>query len=303
MVGLLRLYIMKSYRTEAQGTPANYFDDDDNAVPFIPAANLHPLIYGMDLHRGTATNADHILMPHALGVNEPNFISSDTLTAATGKWSSSKFAQINFTARRPAGAAGKDLTANVTNGTTPIANLAQFMCMIEEENMEWFDFCIEHATVQSKFSKKVFNLSNVPTTGGNEVLILATYKRKVDAQRHAVNPYADVRLDIDENNFNWHANLFEKMTASFTTDRANYDREEELQALTFATNATIPVLTATGHRVGATTTQRKGEYFTNPERARADHRQDDTLAYGKQMFSRWNETVIEKMMSAKPSSL
>lgn len=304
MIGLLRLYIMKSYRTEAQATPDSYFDDEDNATPFIPDPALHPAVFGMDLHRGTATDADDILLPYALGVNEPNFITNDTLTASTAKWSTSKFSSVEFAARQPANTTTSfDLKAATTDGTTPINNLARFMCMIEEENMEWFDFCIEHATTQAKFSKKVYNLSNVPTVGGNEVLILATYKRKVAANRAATQPYANRHLGITHNNFVWHQNLFKNMTASFSTDRANYDREEELQALSFATNATLPILNANSARVGAIGTQRRGSYFTNPEHARAGHRDDVTLAYGKQMFARWNEIVIEKMMSAKPSSL
>ncbi|BCY26961.1 coat protein [Rhizoctonia oryzae-sativae partitivirus 5] len=304
MVGLLRLYIMRSFRTEAQGNQTQYFDDDDNAVPFVPSPGLHPAVFGMDLHRGTATDPDDVLLPYCLGVNEPNFISNDVLTDATRKWSSSKFSQIRFAARRPANTTNSyDLKATTTDGTTAINSLARFLCMIEEEDMEWFDFCVEHATIQAKFSKKVYNLSNVPTVGGNEVLILATFKRRVGANRAATAPFADTRLGINENNFNWHQDLFEGMTASFTTDRANYDREEELQALTFATNCTLPITTAGNSRVGNSTGQRTGSYFTNPERARATHRDGDDLAFGKQMFARWNEIIIEKMMSAKPSSL
>jgi hypothetical protein len=312
MVGLLRLYIMKTFRTEANTTPDDFFDDDENAVPFIPDANNHT-IFGMDFHRGNVTDPDHILLPYALGVNEPTFIDQDTLTNATAKWCSSKFSQIPFVARRPPGAQNdrNDRKATDHAGATPINNLARFLCMTEEENMEWFDFCIEHATIQAKFSKKVYNLSNVPTVGGNETLILATFKRKAQANGALTAPFASPRLDVTNANFSWYENKFEQMTASFETDRANYDREEELQALSFAPNATLPITLAAivgppAHDatvVGASHTQRTGSYFENPERARAGHRNDATLAKGKMMFARWNEIVIDKMLSAKPSSL
>jgi len=311
MVGLLRTYIMKTYRTIAQATPDDYFDDDDNAVPFIPDANQHT-IFGMNFHLGTATDADHILLPYALGVNEPTFISQDTLVQVSNKWSSSKFSQVEFCAFQPANAQNdrNDRKATVHNGTTSIKNLAEFLCMTEEENMEWFDFCVEHAIIQARFSKKEYNLSNVPTVGGNETLILATYKRKPTG-RAQTNPYASPRLDVTHANFGWYEDKFENATASFTTDRANYDREEELQALTFAPNATLPITLAAvvgppAHDatiVGAAHTQRSGSYFENPERSRAGHRDDATLAKGKMMFARWNEIVIDKMLSAKPSSL
>jgi hypothetical protein len=299
MVGILRLYCMDSFRIAVTANEDHYLTDDDQLTPFIPDPARHPLIFGMDLHRNTATSADHILLPSASGIDVPSYIGLDKLTSSGPTWNRSKFNNVTFTAYRPNNTVTRnDLKATNVNGTHAISNLATFLCMPEEESMEWFEFCIEHALTQAKFAKKQYNLSQVPTIGGNETLILASYRHH-DTTNAAIFNYPDVHLGIDETNFNWYPGHFERMTAAFETDRANFKRSEELQAFSFAPNASLPITTPNG-LVGASTHHRVGSYYTSPERKRAGHRIDIGQNLGKPMFSRWTDLYLQNFLITKP---
>lgn len=300
MVGNLRLYISNIFRSNAIADLPAHFNTEDQIIPHSITAAQPLVYYGIRLQTNTHPTPDQSVILQVSGLSEPTYLGNEEFVLAHKAWQHSKFTQVPFIPYN-AGAltTGHDAKITTTDGSTVINSLARFLCMEEDGDLDWFEDCAKMANIQAQFSKKKYNLSNVPTIGGTEPLILGQFIRQTATIANK-NDYTNLNLDASNAALDWYTRPFTNMTAIFSTDRTTFKRQEELQALTFATNATLPII-HNAIRVGAQPLQRTGDYFTHPEAIRASHRIEDNR--GKRMFSNWNTLYQKSFMQLKPSSI
>nr|QLC36765.1 capsid protein [Sarcosphaera coronaria partitivirus] len=309
MLGILRHAFSNIHNTanhrytdsDANGNPI-YFDDEGRYIPIrIGTTQISP--FGLNMTRGTAPAANFHGMSvfSACGTSYPFYMGVDEIGFAYPRWQRSTFMTLNF----HGSTANNGIT--ITTGTQPINDLEHFLMMPKTSDLAWFEELVNQAAVHARFWKKEFNMSDLPTTGGNETLILSRFKRTDPNNAQVAANYNSVRLDVDETNFNWYPTHFERMTAAFACTRADIQRSEELQALSFATNATLPIATTNAGNVLVGETHgdgahRRGAFWTNKEWTYELYDFSPTSTNkGKPMFAGWTGMFQQDFHVVKPA--
>jgi len=116
------------------------------------------------------------------------------------------------------------------------------------DDFEWFEDCVEMATIQCKFFTDSINMSQIPATGGSEILISA----------HITGLSKDY-IAADE----WYPNNWRNLKAQFRTTRADITYEHIFEAAYALTTATIS-WEVNGHPIGGRQIgHRDGPYWKN----------------------------------------
>jgi hypothetical protein len=117
-----------------------------------------------------------------------------------------------------------------------------------DQDFEWFEECIHMATIQCKFMKESTNMSQIPATGGSEVLVSANMTGK----------YAEYKAPTE-----WYPENWTNMLATFYTTRADTGPDQFANAIYALSTGTIS-WTANGHPVGGRQAgHRDGPYWDN----------------------------------------
>jgi len=117
-------------------------------------------------------------------------------------------------------------------------------------DFEWFESCVYMATIQCKFFSHSTNMSQIPSTGGSEVLCSA----------HITGQDKDY---VDANN--WYPRHWRNLKATFQTTRADTGPDQFLNAELTLSTGTISWLT-NGHPIGGRQIgHRTGPYWNNRE--------------------------------------
>jgi len=299
MLGNLRYAISPAlkghYYDPMSNTDASlmHFNDYDEFVPHRISATAVNL-YGMNFTRGTAGTIANTTVFSAAGVDYPFRSDADQLSLAQPKWRTSSFMELKVSVIQPA-----TNNERLVSGATIINSLENFLCMPKSSNLEWFRELINQAALHARFFKSTKNLSDVLPTSGLETLLVAELRREDNTT------FDTPQLDIDENNFDWYPKTWNDMKAGFFTTRNGMDRTQVLQAITFATNATLPI-TVNTKLVGEVTyddadeqySQRKGKYFDNKEWTATTHSAAGT---GKPMFRGWKTMIQSTHALVKPT--
>nr|QLC36762.1 capsid protein [Sarcosphaera coronaria partitivirus] len=150
---------------------------------------------------------------------------------------------------------GTEYTETAFDNTKLMTTIDNFLNMEKSKNLKWFGYLKEQMAIYSKCFNTQYNLSQVGTTGGLESSVVM-HLRTETAHTGGRFLYDNLNLGIEHpNQISWYPRRFQNMTAHASTSRAGVDRNEELQALTFATNSTPPIN-------GLTLNQfRRGKYF------------------------------------------
>nr|QDW81314.1 coat protein [Rhizoctonia solani partitivirus 7] len=300
MLGFLRTMISNQFYTAATTDEDTYTDGNGDIIP----GNIADVtIFGMRIQQGQANDADDIDLLSSTGFSSPTMCTIEQLGKARMNWNRSSFAELNV-GMLNLGARNRGTDGMITNvdGTQSIAGIANFLCMPNESNMNFMYKLIENANTHANMFKHKTNMSKIPNVGGRDMLVLGTFKRH-EATAAAANHYADIHLGRTDANVNWYPQLFNNMTCSFSTDRADAHRVDELQAFAFAVNSELPIIQANGPPqvlVGNTAIQRTGPYFRERERPVSTHRADDNV--GKPMFSGWRAMIKAQFALDKPAS-
>lgn len=132
--------------------------------------------------------------------------------------------------------------------TSRYDNIGEALRMIDD--FEWFESCVYMATIQCKFFTLSTNLSQIPSTGGSEVLVSA----------HITGIHED--YDAAEN---WYPRHWRRMKASFQTTRADTTPDQFLNA-EFALSTGSISWVGNNHPIGGRQIgHRTGPYWDNHE--------------------------------------
>jgi hypothetical protein len=128
----------------------------------------------------------------------------------------------------------------------PYDSIGSAMRMIDD--FEWFEDCIEMATIQCKYFSDSINMSQIPATGGSEALIGAHI-----TGRHKKYEPAD----------GWYPDHWSNLCSQFRTTRADTTYEQFFNAGYALTTATIS-WESNGHPIGGRqVAHRGGPYWDN----------------------------------------
>jgi len=135
-----------------------------------------------------------------------------------------------------------------TQTTNEFTKIGESMRMVED--FEWFESCVYMATIQCKFFAHSTNLSQIPSTGGSEVL--------TSAHITGAHPEYDAAED-------WYPRHWRSLKATFQTTRADTGPDQFLNAEFSLSTGTISWL-ANGHPIGGRQIgHRTGPYWENRE--------------------------------------
>jgi hypothetical protein len=136
-------------------------------------------------------------------------------------------------------------TAQTTNSYEKIG---EAMRMVDD--FEWFESCVYMATIQCKFFSHSTNMSQIPSTGGSEVL--------VSAHITGIHPEYEAAE-------NWYPRHWRSLKATFQTTRADTGPDQFLNAELALSTGTIS-WTVNGHPIGGRQIgHRTGPYWENRE--------------------------------------
>jgi hypothetical protein len=295
MLSILRMIIDKDFWSKQRWTETHTANGQDykfwnDADCFVPAAFLdqhdNHVLWGIRINRTAQVGDAHGFL-YSSGLSYPFNGTTDQLALGCKNWWNSNFKNIS-TVPLAWDTAANGMPANLnTDGTTPINTLENFMFMPKDGNSLWFKKLVSNAVLHAKCFSGATNLSQIPTFGGESSLVLATLKRPRGA---AAPNFTGPRLDPTPANIDWYQNAFAGCSATFESSVMEPARQEVLQAMTFAVNASLPAPVPDGQLIGAHTTQRKGEYFTSPPSRKMEYKHD--LRNGKPMFEEF-ESVIQ----------
>jgi hypothetical protein len=177
--------------------------------------------------------------------------------------------------------------------TMNISDLDRFLHMEKTSNLKWFSFLREQAVIHARFFDQVYHFSDVQTTCGLETTILCKLKTETAAATAGRGYfYESSRLGIDATTHaaGWYPNVFADLTGGFATNRSGVKRNEELQALTHATNASLPIRTANNANPIAALTEDDGPIWTNTEWIKSYQYANDVQ--GKPMYTGLNSVTL-----------
>ncbi|QQO86654.1 capsid protein [Hygrophorus penarioides partitivirus 1] len=247
-------------------------------------------IFGNNYRLNQTAAADANGFFNFLGVSYPFNSDAEQLTQASKHWVRSSFNGLGI---RATGA-----------GTTDISSLEKFLLMPKSSDGDWFHQIINQATTHARFFKDGRTLSDLPTTGGNEVLVDTILRKNSDTGRI----YHDTRhlgLILATGTNPWYPEHLRGLIAGFRTTRSAVQRAQILQALAFGTNAKLNIEINT-NRVGSGPNHRSGQYWEdaswNLEKYNdtTDAGNATSQAHGKPMFRGWETMIQEKFVLVKP---
>jgi hypothetical protein len=119
-----------------------------------------------------------------------------------------------------------------------------------EEDFEWFEDCIHMATVQCKFMSDSTNMSQIPATGGSEVLISAEISQPNEKFAGAST---------------WYPGIWHNLKAKFYTTRADTEPDQFANAEFAMTTGTVNIRTNQQPIGGRQAGHRDGPYWLNRE--------------------------------------
>jgi len=134
------------------------------------------------------------------------------------------------------------------NADNAYDNIGESMRLVDD--FEWFESCIEMATTQCKFFSDSINMSQIPSTGGSEVLVCA---HTTGANKNFITPEY------------WYPKNWKQLKSQFRTTRADTTEAQFSNAEFALTNATIS-WESNGHPIGGRQLgHRTGPYWMNRE--------------------------------------
>jgi len=135
--------------------------------------------------------------------------------------------------------------ANTTNDYNKIGEALRMT-----DDFEWFESCVYMATIQCKFFAHSTNMSQIPSTGGSEVLVSS----------HITGAHPEYVAAI-----NWYPRNWRSLKATFQTTRADTGPDQFLNAELTLSTGTIS-WSPNGHPIGGRQIgHRTGPYWENRE--------------------------------------
>lgn len=294
MLRILKTATTTDTITAAMADPDNYFTDDDIFVTRALEEGAPHDLFGAQYQQNLVRADDRNTLFQALGVDYPFNTNLTQLSLAAPKLRKSKFKTF------PYGAVAQGTITIDSGANLPIAagSLDYFLHMEKTANVDFFHELMRQAALHARFFDGITNLSNIPTTSGNDPLVSCKFKRIVNG---AETPFQDVRLGLRPAAAGvpeWYPSPLHDGIGSFYTSREGVTREESLQAMTFGTNATLPVCYDNTTRIGEGDRYRRGPYWTNKEWAATKFA--DSGINGKPMFRGWSTMFQDDAALEKP---
>jgi len=285
-------------RAHANGDPLHW-NENDHFVPFnFTATQNAATLWGIDFDKTHAGAENQNRLLASSGMTYPYVSDVQALLAARKSWMTSNFNKVRVLPSRFGLAQNAGANGMTTDGTTAINSLDNFLLMNKDGDSTFFEKLIENATIHARCFKGQQNLSQIPTVGGSETLILCTYQLNANPR-----VYANYDTDITEaNKLTWYRNPFAGMTATFNTMIANPPRAETLQAFTFGINATLPVTGMFNARNANGYTpfispHRIGPIWTHSSR-KMEFRDEDGMK-GKNMFQYFGRVIHSNLWNER----
>jgi hypothetical protein len=279
--------------------PALYNHMDNGTFMPLQLTDNHndKIVFGITIRDNTATNNDFKPMLQACGISSPVIFANDNIRDAVRYAKESDFGyNVKVTVT------GNDVDPNV-NLVQPyvFSDLDTFLFMGKRQqgysNLKWFGYLREQAIIHARFFDQVYHFTDVQTVGGLENTLLCKLRLDTGTADFHDRYYHDMRLGMGQA-ASWYRQPFRDITAGFATSRAGVRRNEELQALTYGTNSTLPIITRATQATDfdneadlASGPLRKGKFWKNEEWIR-DFAYDTVNTAGKPMFGDINSTAL-----------
>ncbi|BCD56382.1 putative coat protein [Lichen partiti-like RNA virus 1] len=219
--------LTKAQLENATNNNDDYFNDDGAYVPHSLGTAF--AFAGIDFPDPLTVATSTVLANPAIDKSLPE--TKDRFLSVHSHWRKSKARDIP-----------------VAGNTEPYDTIASALRMTED--YEWFEDCIQMATIQAKFFNDSTNMSQIPSTGGTEVLISAHI-----IGREENYPGAD----------QWYPGYWSNLKATFQTTRADTGPEQFLNSEYALTTASIS-WKSNNHPIGGRQIgHRTGPYWDNRE--------------------------------------
>jgi len=294
----MMLAILRHAIREARaGTLTNgtHYDENDYYVTNTLNATADTRIFSNTFRLNqTATHNKNGIFNY-IGVNHPFDADPEQLAQAAKHWSRSSFNDLSFDPTHA--------TENIS-----IKDLESFFAMPKTAPMDWFSTLINQATTHARFFTDVRNVSDLPVTGGNEVLVDTTMRKNTAAGAAIDHTTRGLGLILDADAKPWRSDLLRSPIAGFRSTRSAVQRAQVLQALAFGTNASLPITIDANH-VGAGVSHRSGKFWSSVDWTLEKYADDFNTAtppvnmnatQGKRMFNGWETMIQEKFVTVKP---
>jgi len=276
-------------------TDGTHYDENDYYVTDTLNAAADTRIFSNTFRLNQVAAQEKNCIFNFIGVNHPFDADPEQLVQASKHWSRSSFA---------------DLSLDPTHATDEISikDIEMFFAMPKTQSMDWFSQLVNQATTHARFFSDIRNVSDLPTTGGNEVLI-DTIMRTNAADGTAVSHTTrGLGLILNATAKPWRSDLLRKPIAGFRSSRSAVQRAQVLQALAFGTNASLPITIDANH-VGSGVSHRTGKFWEEENWNLEKYADDFNTAtppvnlnatQGKAMFNGWETMIQEKFVTVKP---
>jgi hypothetical protein len=282
MMAILNSFIRK---TNIQGSMVN--GEEFEPVPLTDATH-NITTFGFTFHDNAAGEEDNKCIFAANGVSTPFRFGNGNYPQAQNFARRSDFArQVSVTVATT----GLDRVGQAATDTINMASLDQFLFMEKTSNLKWFGFLREQAVIHARFFDNVYHFSDVQSACGLETTLLCRLKHNTVSATANVGYYMDsAQVGIDNHAVQWYKDNFVDVTGGYATNRSGIKRNEELQALCYATNASLPIRTAANVEPLATLTENEGQLWANKEWIKSLYWQHTQP--GKPMFTGLNSVVL-----------
>jgi hypothetical protein len=127
------------------------------------------------------------------------------------------------------------------------------------DDFNWFQVCIDMATIHARFFADSTNLSQIPVLGGRSTLVVAELR--------VINPSDDKETKRPSKVEGWYPDLFSSLKASFYSLTPVLNQDDEYNAIYSLTNGTVNWKTPTDTSIGSKDAgHRSGPYWDNGKR-------------------------------------
>jgi len=220
----------------------DHFDDNEQFVPFrtTSAQRLAGIPFPAASLEATPTN-DTILALANPFLSRPFPESIDRLKEIHSFWKRSELSE-----------------APIFNEATAFSprNPADYTQMVKEQDLDWFQPCIDMATIQTRFFSDSVNLSQIPTVAGEAAL--------VECQLEVSNfPDLPSTTTTPPGRNHFYPNYFNTLKSTFRSTTAELELDQQYAAAYAITNTILTWQTPSGPIGSIANNDRSGQYWTN----------------------------------------
>lgn len=266
-------------------------------TPYAQSAAANNTCFDVTYRNNNATGAAFKPIFASSGFSSPFKFGNDNYVDAQYYARESDYAsEVNISVTGLNGQGPSSQEGNAIPASRDYRSLERFLFSERSSNrsMRWFNYLKEMAITHARFFDAIYNLNDVATVGGLETTVICRLRIDTDTQADLFTN--NIQYGINANAVTWYPRVLRSLVAGFATNMAGVRTNEELQAKTFGTNATLPSRTD-AHTAPFGSTYRTGPIWENQQWKKELFYRD--YPQGKMMFTQFT-SVLGRMYRSKP---